>query len=88
MKATRRCLIGLVVALAAIGMSGAPLAAADTVTCLQNGVTTVCGQGGVSGIPGHYGVLAPGGGGCINPYGTYQNCAVQQQDLFGRRSAR
>ena len=84
MKATRRCLIGALAALAAIGMSGMPPAAADTSNCLQLGATSLCGQGGVTGTPGHYGVFAPDGGSCVTPYGTYQNCAVQQQGLFGR----
>jgi hypothetical protein len=63
-------------------MSGAPSAAADPSNCQQVGATIVCGQGGVRGIPGgtpgHNGVMAPFGAGCINPYGTYQNCAVQR----------
>jgi hypothetical protein len=58
-------------------MSGAPPVAADPSNCQQVGATTVCGQGGGSGVLGHNGVMPPNGGGCINPYGTYQNCAVQ-----------
>ena len=79
MGVIRRCLIGTLVAVAAaaVGMSGAPSAAADPSNCQQVGATIVCGQGGVSGIPGHNGVMAPFGRGCINPYGTYQNCTVQ-----------
>jgi hypothetical protein len=77
-------------------MSGAPPVAADTSNCQQVGSTTTCGQGRVSGtagdnagIQGHNGVMAPFGEGCINPYETYQNCAVQEQGLFGIfRSAR
>jgi hypothetical protein len=90
MRATGRCLIGAVVAVAAlaIGMSGTPRASAAPSNCQQVGATIVCGQGGVSGIQGHNGVMAPFGGSCINPYGTYQNCAVQEPGLFGIRSAR
>ena len=58
-------------------MSGAPPAAADPLNCQQVGAMTVCGQGGIGGIQGHNGVMAPFGEGCINAYGTYQNCAVQ-----------
>jgi hypothetical protein len=80
MSARRRCLIGALagVAVAAIGMGGAPLAAADPSNCQKVGATIVCGQDGVIGIPGHLGVMAPFGSGCINPYGTYQNCAIQR----------
>jgi hypothetical protein len=75
-------------------MSGAPPVSAAPSNCQQVGATIVCGQGGVSGIPGHNGVsgipghngvMAPFGGSCINPYGTYQNCAVQEPGLFGAR---
>jgi hypothetical protein len=69
-------------------MSGAAPAAANPINCQQVAANTVCGQGGVSGVLGHNGVMAPFGAACINPYGTYQNCAVQQQGLFGIRSAR
>jgi hypothetical protein len=79
MTATRRCLIRVVVAAAAaaVGISGAPLAAADPLNCQHVGTATVCGRGGISGIQGHNGVMAPFGSGCTNAYGTYQNCAVQ-----------
>jgi len=80
MRATRRCLIGALVAVAAaaVGMSGAPVAAADPSNCQQLGATMVCGQGAIrGGIPGHNGVMAPFGGSCTNAYGAYQNCAVQ-----------
>jgi hypothetical protein len=81
MSATRRCLVGafVAVAAAAVGVSGAPPAVADPSNCQQFGSTIVCGQGGVGGIPGHNGVMAPFGAGCINAYGTYQNCAVQRR---------
>jgi 3-oxoacyl-ACP reductase-like protein len=80
MGATRRCLIGAFVAVvaAAAGVSGAPSAAGAPSNCQQVGATIVCGQGGLSDIPGHNGVMAPFGAGCINAYGTYQNCAVQR----------
>jgi hypothetical protein len=68
-------------------LSVAPPVAADPSTCQQVGAMTVCGQRGVIGIAGHNGVMAPFGGGCINPYRGYQNCAVQEQGLFGIRSA-
>src|ERR1700739_2994806 len=90
MRATRRCLVRVLVAVAvaAVGMSGVPLAAAEPFNCQQVGAPTVCGQRGISGIQGHNGVMAPFGPGCINAYGTYQNCAVQQQGVFGISSAR
>jgi hypothetical protein len=69
-------------------VSGAPPVAADPFNCQQVGATIVCGQAGISGIPGHNGVMAPFGVGCIDAYGTYQNCAVQRQGPFGIRSAR
>jgi hypothetical protein len=85
MGATRRCLIEALVAVAAaaVGVSGAPWAAAAPSNCQQLGTTMVCGQGAIRGgiplgIPGHNGVMAPFGEGCTNVYGAYQNCAVQR----------
>jgi len=82
MGVTRRCLIGVVVAVAAaaMGISGAPPAGADPSNCQQVGATTVCGQGTVNGggqsaAPAAPAVPPKGGGGC-NAYGTYQNCIV------------
>lgn len=65
------------VAVAAIGISIAPSAAADTANCQQIGAATVCGQGNVRGAPQGAGPSGPGSGpsgGCTNAYGTYQNC--------------
>ena len=67
------------VAVAAIGISIAPSAAADT-SCQQVGAATVCGQGNVRGGaqsagPSGSGAGA-GSGGCTNVYGGYQNCNI------------
>ena len=98
MRATRRCLIGFVVAVAAtiIGIVVAPSASAD---CVDSGNVTVCAQGEVrDGGPSAGSSTGPYypydcqddwmcssgagvpfyGGGCTTPYGTYQNCIVQQ----------
>ena len=74
------------VAVAAIGISVAPSAAADTANCQQVGAATICGQGNVrggaqsAGPSGHgsgpSGPAAGPSGGCSNAYGAYQNCNV------------
>ena len=102
MKATRSCLIlGLAaVVTPVVALSAAPPAAANpTTNCQSGGAATVCAQGGVTGQSsvtgpsspiggtGHYGVEAPYGQGCTSAYGTYQNCAVEDE-FFGIRFAR
>jgi hypothetical protein len=86
-RAIRRSLIGVTVAAAAVGISVAAPAAADPSNdCQSSGGVTVCAQGGVMGAGRGPPVVAPGGGGippysggqCVNAYGTYQNCIVQQ----------
>jgi hypothetical protein len=60
-----------------VGISAGPLAGSRAVAdpCTQvntNGsVSLQCGVGGTQGVGGY-------GGGCVTPYGTYQNCIVQQ----------
>lgn len=88
MRATRRCLIELTVAAAAVGISVAAPAAADSSpnVCQDTGGATVCAQGSINGAVGSQFVQAPGAGGippysggsCATPYGTYQNCIIQQ----------
>jgi len=78
MKKTTTVLV-LAIGAATIGISVAPLAAADPSNCQQVGSATVCGQGSVrgGGQPGggsNPQVPAPTGGGCTNAYGGYQNC--------------
>jgi hypothetical protein len=79
MKKTAPVISALAIAAAAIGISFAPPAAADTSNCQNAGATTVCGQGGVTGAGPSAGApsappSAPAGGGCLTQYGTYQNC--------------
>jgi hypothetical protein len=94
MRATRRYLIDLAVAAAAVGISVAAPAAADSSPniCQDTGGATVCAQGSINGAVGGQSVEAPGAGGippytggsCATPYGTYQNCIVQQGTRPGR----
>jgi len=72
---------------AAASLAAAPLAAADSSNdCQSSAGVTVCAQGAVTGAGGGQSVVAPGAGGippysggeCTTPYGTYQNCIVQQ----------
>jgi hypothetical protein len=65
------------VAVAAIGISVAPTAAADPASCQQIGAATICGQGVVRGGAPNAGPSGPTSGGfgrCTNAYGGYQNC--------------
>jgi hypothetical protein len=89
MSATRCCLVGALVAVAATAtsLSGALLAAAAPPSCQEVGTMPICGHGGVSGVLGHYGVTPAFGVSCISPYGSYQNCLVQQEGLSAIRSA-
>jgi hypothetical protein len=66
---------------AAIGISFAPAAAADTSNCQSVGGTTLCGHGNVGGGGQSTGTVsspvpAPPAGGCLNQYGVYQNCGT------------
>ena len=82
MHQTTTVLAALAIGAAAIAISIAPPAAADSSkNCQTTDATTVCAQGGVSGGAGQS--VAPGGGvvrpmGCTTPYGTYQNCNAQR----------
>jgi hypothetical protein len=88
MRATRRYLIELTVAAAAVGISVAAPAAADPASniCQSTGGAVVCAQGRIDGAIGGQFEVAPGAGGippysggsCATPYGTYQNCLIQQ----------
>lgn len=74
-------LAAFAIGVAAIGISIAPSAAADPSNCQTVGATTLCGQGDVRGGGQSAGasnsrVPAPVGGGCLTPYGNYQNCNV------------
>lgn len=77
----------LAIAIAAIGISAPPSAAAvDSSTCQTVGGATVCGQGEVrsggpsAGLSGP--VYSPGVGGCLTPYGTYQNCNAGRENAW------
>jgi hypothetical protein len=77
-----------------VGISAGPGAGSRTVAdpCTQantNGsVSLQCGGAGQSVLaPGAGGIPPYGGGGCVTPYGTYQNCIVQQ-GLFPPASRR
>lgn len=82
MKKTTTFLAAVAIGAAAIGISIAPPAAADTSNCQTVAGTTVCGQGVVKGAGPSAGPsnasspAAPAGGGCTTPYGTYQNCNI------------
>ena len=87
MRATRCCLIELMVAAAAAGISVAAPAAADPQSniCQSTGGAVVCAQGRTDGAVGGQSDVAPSGGippysggSCATQYGTYQNCIVQQ----------
>jgi hypothetical protein len=87
MKKTTAVLAALSIGAAAIGISIAPPAAADP-QCQDIGATTVCAQGSIGAgdqsADNSVGVdqsadstVGPFGdypGGCLTPYGTYQNC--------------
>jgi hypothetical protein len=80
MKKTATVLAALATGAAAIAISIAPPAAADSSNCQTVNGATVCGQGNVRGSGGQSGSApqapgpAPAGGGCKTPYGTWQNC--------------
>jgi hypothetical protein len=82
MQRTTTGLAALTIAAAAIAISIAPPAAADSSrNCQTSGAVTLCAQGGVRGVGGQS--VAPGGGvvwplGCTTQYGTYQNCNAQR----------
>jgi hypothetical protein len=82
MQKTTAGLAALAIAAAAIAISIAPPAAADSIKdCQTSGAVTVCAQGGVRGVGGPS--VAPRGGfswpmGCTTVYGTYQNCNAQR----------
>ena len=81
MKRTTTFLAAVSIGAAATGIITAPLAAADSGGCQTIGASTVCGQGDVKGgdqPAGAPSAPAPdaGGGGCLTPYGTYQNCGT------------
>ena len=89
MRNTKTVLAALAIGLAAIGISIAPSATADDdpSDCQTVGGVTVCGQGDVRGegpsaTPGPVSATpgplsGPAEGGCLTPYGTYQNCVVE-----------
>jgi hypothetical protein len=82
MQRTTTGLAALAIGAAAIAISIAPPATADSFKdCQTSGAVTVCAQGGVRGVGGQS--VAPGGGfvwpmGCTTVYGTYQNCNAQR----------
>jgi hypothetical protein len=80
MRTTPRYLMIGLGAVAAIGISGAPAAAESS--CQDSGQVTVCAQGTVgTGDPAPEVPFGPlpdvndlNDTGCVNQYGTYQNC--------------
>ena len=64
------------VVVTAAGPSAASRNVADvcTQTNTNGSVALQCGFGGAPGVGGYGGY----GGGCVTPYGTYQNCLVQE----------
>jgi hypothetical protein len=81
MNKTTTILSAVALGAAAIGISVAPPATADSSNCHTVGASIVCGQGGVKGGGQPAGALtapvpAPAAGGCTTPYGTYQNCGA------------
>jgi hypothetical protein len=80
MKKTTRVVAAMAIGATAIGIGIAPPAAADN--CQTVGAATICGQGGAtnggssagaSNAPAQ-GPQGPASGGCLTPYGTYQQC--------------
>ena len=76
----KRTVLVLAIGAATIGIGFAPLAGADPANCQSINGATVCGQGSLrgggqpgGGVPA---APAPGGGGCMNAYGGYQNCNI------------
>jgi hypothetical protein len=78
MKKITTVVAAMAIGAAAIGIGIAPSAAADPNNCQNVGGATVCGQGNVRGgnqsAAPNGAAGAPGGGGCLNAYGTYQSC--------------
>ena len=83
MKKITRVVAAMAIGATAIGIGIAPPAAADN--CQTVGAATICGQGGAtnggssagaSNAPpqGPQGPQGPASGGCLTPYGTYQQC--------------
>jgi hypothetical protein len=90
MYKTTTVLAALLIGAAAIVIGIVPPAAAEPANdCQTIGAATVCAQGNVSGGGGqspnssvpYFGpnpLFYGYGAGCTTPYGTYQNCAVQE----------
>lgn len=84
MKKTTTVLAALAIGAAAVGISIAPLAAAgdSDSNCQSVGDVTVCAQGGdvrggdLDPAPTDLFWGPPDDGGCLTPYGTYQNCGT------------
>lgn len=75
MKKITRVAAAMAIGATAIGIGIAPPAAADTSNCQTVGAATICGQGGVTNGGSPAGASnAPASGGCLTPYGTYQQC--------------
>jgi hypothetical protein len=77
MKKITRVAAAMAVGATAIGIGIAPPAAADN--CQTVGAATICGQGGATNQGSPAGganapAQGPGSGGCLTPYGTYQQC--------------
>jgi hypothetical protein len=75
----------LVAGAAAAAIAAAPAASADPMSCVSAGGATQCQTPGNVQINATPPVQTAGafgyggyGGGCTTPYGTYQNCVVQQ----------
>ena len=77
MKRITRVVAAMAIGATAIGIGIAPPAAADN--CQTVGAATICGQGGPTNGVSSAGASnapaqGPASGGCLTPYGTYQQC--------------
>jgi len=77
MKKITRVVAAMAIGATAIGIGIAPPAAADN--CQTVGAATICGQGGAANGGSPAGAAnapaqGPVSGGCVTPYGTYQQC--------------
>jgi hypothetical protein len=77
MKKITRVVAAMAIGATAIGIGIAPPAAADN--CQTVGAATICGQGGATNGGSSAGASnapaqGPASGGCLTPYGTYQQC--------------
>ena len=77
MKKITRVVAAMAIGATAIGIRIAPPAAADN--CQTVGAATICGQGGATNGGSSAGTAnapaqGPASGGCLTPYGTYQQC--------------